>query len=254
VALYRALCAGGRQRVIRTRDQQRVVHQGRSRLLSDLPVELDWPPSQSVLYQGKQAYQYVAETRVILTRPASNGSHHHAGKKPLPGPPVLLRLVVSEIRNAVGEVLARWYLYTNVWADVSTEQIGTWYYFRWRIECFFKLLKSAGWNIEEWQQESAAAIAKRLAVVCMAAALIWSLQESAEKGVPEAQALCQELVRLSGRQMKRSRPVTAPALLAGLWTLLSLQELLDRYRPEQLQSLLEQLLPWRTLTDLCELG
>lgn len=245
VGLYRALCASGRQLLIRTREQQRVVHQDRSRLLSHLPIEMDWHPCQPVDYQGKRAYQYVAETHVLLTRPASNGSHHHAGKKPLPGPPVLLRLVVSEIRDAFGKMLARWYLYTNVSLDVSCEQIARWYYWRWRIECFFKLLKSAGWNIEEWQQESAAAIAKRLAVVCMAAVLVWSLQESAERGLPEAQALCRELVRLSGRQMKRSRPLTAPALLAGLWTLLSLQELLDRYTPEQLQSLLQQLLPWR---------
>lgn len=244
VALYRALCSGGRQLVIRTRDHQRVVHQDRSRLLCDLPAEMEWHPGQPVLYQGKQAYQYVAETHVLLTRPASNGSHHHANKKPVAGPPVLLRLVVSEIRDAAGKKLARWYLYTNVSPTVSAEQIATWYFWRWRIECFFKLLKSAGWNIEEWQQESGAAIAKRLAVVCMAAVLVWSLQQSAQKGVPEAQALCQELVRLSGRQMKRSRPVTAPALLAGLWTLLAVQDLLHRYTPEQLNSLLEQLSLW----------
>jgi hypothetical protein len=35
------------------------------------------------------------------------------------------------------------------------------------------------------------------------------------------------LVRLSGRQMKRYRPVTAPALLAGLHLLLTMLEVLE---------------------------
>ena len=117
---------------------------------------------------------------------------------------------------------------------VDTETIALWYYYRWRIECFHKLLKSAGWQMENWQQESASAIAKRLAVVAMATALVWQIQYS---GAPEVEPLRRELVALSGRQMKKRQPVTAPALLAGLWTLLSAIELLERYTPEQLRAL-----------------
>ncbi len=91
--------------------------------------------------------------------------------------------------------------------------------------------------LEDWQQESASALVKRLAVVAMAAALVWALQQSPS---PEAAVLREELVRLSGRQMKRGRRVTAPALLSGLWLLLSAVELLERYTPDQLRALAQQ--------------
>jgi hypothetical protein len=275
VALYRSLLTGPEGRrllVIRARERQRVVHAGRTCLLSDIADDITksakWAYCQPVRYHGRYANQFVAETTVTITRPASNGSHKSSGRKPIPGPPVSLRLVLSEVRSEAGVVLSRWYLYTSLPSCVPGEQIANWYFWRWRIECFFKLLKSAGWNIEDWQQESAAAIAKRLAVVSMAAALVWQLQQAADQTeqaeqsgthnsitntgsderdekTKETLALCHELVRLSGRQMKRSRPITAPALLAGLWTLLSLNELLERYSPEQLRGLLDQLQHWR---------
>ena len=151
--------------------------------------------------------------------------------------PVALRRVVSEVRSETGDLLARWYLYTNVDNSVPAERIALWYYWRWQIECFYKLLKSAGWHCEDWQQESASALVKRLAVVSMAAALVWAIQHCRD---PAVETLRFELVRLSGRQMKRSHPVTAPALLAGLWTLLSMLELLERYTPDELQILAQQ--------------
>lgn len=43
--------------------------------------------------------------------------------------------------------------------------------------------------------------------------------------------------------MKRTRPVTAPALLAGLYVLLSLQALLDHYQVDDLQRLLNRAMP-----------
>lgn len=100
-----------------------------------------------------------------------------------------------------------------------------------------KLLKSAGWQLEDWQQESASALVKRLAVVSMAAALVWAIQHWRD---PEIETLRSELVRLSGRQMKKRQPVTAPALLAGFWTLLSMLELLERYPPDEWQILAQQ--------------
>ena len=42
-----------------------------------------------------------------------------------------------------GEVLSRWLLLSNVPADVAASELALWYYWRWRIESFFKLLKSA---------------------------------------------------------------------------------------------------------------
>ncbi|MEZ5477737.1 MAG: hypothetical protein R3E95_09720 [Thiolinea sp.] len=60
-------------------------------------------------------------------------------------------------------MLAEWFLLTNV-AAVDAATVALWYYWRWRIESFFKLMKSAGHQLESWQQESALAIAKRLLV------------------------------------------------------------------------------------------
>ena len=50
------------------------------------------------------------------------------------------------------------------------------------------------------------------------------------------------LVRLSGRQTKRTRRHTAPALLAGLWCLLSMLELLEQYDLRELKRLAKQIL------------
>ena len=46
---------------------------------------------------------------------------------------------------------------------------------------------------------------------------------------PEAATLRSLLVRLSGRQMKRGVAFTEPALLAGLWVLLSMLEIAQQH-------------------------
>jgi hypothetical protein len=104
--------------------------------------------------------------------------------------------------------------------------VSLWYYWRWRVESFFKLLKSAGLNLEEWQQETAEAIARRLLVASMACAAVWAI---ARDPSPPAETLRTLLVRLSGRQMKRGVSFTYPALLAGLWTLLAILDVLESY-------------------------
>jgi hypothetical protein len=232
VANFRAFVQAEQLCVIRGHDNYYVVYRGRSVQLRQMPSCLTFVYSRPVLYHGQNAQQFVAEASVTLTRPYIRV--RQGKREVIPGPPVALRLVISQVRNAVGQVLACWYLYTNVPDTVPTETIALWYYYRWRIECFHKLLKSAGWQMEDWQQESALAIAKRLAVVAMATALVWLIQYSS---APEVEPLRRELVALSGRQMKKRQPVTAPALLAGLWTLLSAIELLERYTPEQLRNL-----------------
>lgn len=235
VANSRALAAAERVLVIRAKDNQHVEVGGERVSLRDLPARFTWRAVRPVSYHGHPAHQYVAETDVVLTRPYVR---KRAGKQEtVAGPPVALRLIVSQIRSEAGEVLAMWYLLSNAPEAVSAETIALWYYWRWQIECYHKLLKSAGWQLEDWQQESASALVKRLAVVAMAAALVWALQHSPS---PEAALLREELGRLSGRQRKRGRRVTAPALLSGLWLLLSAVELLERYTPDQLRALAQQ--------------
>ena len=148
--------------------------------------------------------------------------------------------VAPGVLDAAGQSLAEWYLLTNVPDDVPSVTIADWYHWRWNIESYHKLLKSGGQQLESWQQESATAIAKRLLIASMVRVCAWELQRQT---TPAAQE-CQEfLVRLSGRQMKRSRPVTTSALIAGLHILLPMLELLKRYTPEQLRQLAHNAVP-----------
>jgi hypothetical protein len=96
-------------------------------------------------------------------------------KPAVPGEPLHVRLVVSRVMSEDGKVLAQWLLLSNVKEDVSASTLALWYYRRWRIESFFKLLKSEGHELEAWQQESAQAVAKRLLVASMACVTVWAI-------------------------------------------------------------------------------
>jgi hypothetical protein len=164
----------------------------------------------------------------------------------VPGRPITLRLVVSEVRDAAGQVLARWLLLTNVPVTVAAATVALWYYWRWRIESYFKLLKGAGQQLEHWQQRTAAAIAKRLLVASMACVVVWRLARSEAPGAEQWRHL---LVRLSGRQMGRGRTFTEPALLAGLWVLLAMLDVLDHYDLAELRRLAEFVRPTNAQPD-----
>ena len=225
-------------------DERRVTFRDKSHLLSEivrvLRDEGAFASQGQVTIRGRKGRKWVAETEIVLAGPAW-GTTPEGKTCRVPGPPLRVRLVVVQVRDADGNVLAEWLLLTNVW-DVPANQIALWYYWRWKIESFYKLLKSAGLEMEEWLQETAGAIAKRLLVGCMACVTAWSLQRQSS---PEAIA-CQEfLVRLSGRQMKRTRPVTTPALLAGLHHLLTMLDALDQYSPDQLRNFAAMVVPYR---------
>jgi hypothetical protein len=206
-------------------------------LLPQLPLRY----ARAVEYKGRAAQQYLAETEVTLHRAARThrmvkGQHVQRTRK---GQPLDLRLVVSAIRDEAGAVLAVWLLWTNV-RGVRAETLALWYYWRWQIESYFKLLKRAGQHVEQWQQTCAAAIARRLLVAAMACVVVWSL---ARAQAPQAAEARQLLVRLSGRLMQRGVEFTEPALLAGMWVLLAMLDTLEDYTPAQLRQLAAQFLP-----------
>ena len=124
----------------------------------------------------------VAEAAVVLHRPArhNTGEKTAGGNKKqveVPGPPLPLRLVVTRVVDEAGTVLAEWWLLTNVAGeDADAATIGRWYAWRWAIESYHKLLKSAGMNAEAWQQETGAAFLRRLCVASMACLTVWHLQ------------------------------------------------------------------------------
>lgn len=194
--------------------------------------------ARDVTYQGQAAQQWVAEAAVRLTRSACQ---KRGGKRTwIPGPPLDLRLTIAEVRTPDGQELAVWYLLTNAPSDVDASTVALWYYWRWRVESYFKLLKTAGLDLEQWGQESAAAVARRLLVASMACVVVWNIARSQH---PQADQARQLLVQLSGRQMAYGKRFTEPALLAGLWMLLVMLHTLETYNLEQLQQIASLVLP-----------
>jgi hypothetical protein len=234
LAQYRVWQAAGQHFLVRAKGNRKVRWQGEEPSLAQVAGRLSLRRCRPVTYQGRQAVQHVAAAEVLLDRPAWR--HRRRGgrltNERIPGPPIPLRLVVSRVCDATGRTLAVWYLLTNLPTEVDPATVALWYYWRWRIESLFKLLKSAGQQVEHWKQSQAEAIAKRLVVATMACALVWRLERQPSA---EAADLRQVLVRLSGRQMKWGREATAPALLAGLWVLLAMLSVLSEHSVDELR-------------------
>lgn len=230
--------------IVRGKTHRRVQHGGQEKSVREVVKELyqrqEFRYSREVEFRGRVAKQYVAETSVVIARPAKpHRTRHGPTPRRVPGAAIALRLVISRIEGQDGTLLSEWLLWTNVPGGEQPEgvpdtQIAQWYYWRWRIESFFKLLKSAGHQVEHWQQETAEAIAKRLLVATMACVVVWQLARSEE---PKANALRQLLVRLSGRQMKWGTTFTAPALLAGLGILLVMLDVVEQYDLTEIKNL-----------------
>jgi hypothetical protein len=238
LAQFRTWAAAGHQFVVRVDADRRVRWRDQSRRLPEIAEELRAEGAfHPVGVVAEHRTLFVAETTIVYTQPG----RVRRGRQRLtvPGEPLAMRLVVSQVRDPGGAVLAEWLLVTNVGPEVSAARIGQWYAWRWLIESFFKLLKSHGQQVEHWQQETGEAIAKRLAVTAMACVLVWRLVRDTS---PSGRAAAALLVRLSGRQMKRTRPVTAPAVLAGLEKLLAVLAVLEETTVEQLQELLHHVL------------
>jgi Transposase DDE domain/Transposase DNA-binding len=222
-------------------DDRRVDWSGKSLLLTEIRKSLVLRKAfhkvtDEASYRGQAAQLWVAETNVILDRPAKKnvkGKRFQVAGRALP-----LRYIVVQLRDCNGKVLAEWMLLTNAPKRVRAEHLARCYYWRWRIESFFKLLKSHGQQLEQWQQETGPAIARRLLVASMACVVVWQLQAD---DTPQSVELKSILIRLSGRQMKRNRLHTAPALLAGLWVMLSMLALLEHYDLDELRRLSDRI-------------
>jgi hypothetical protein len=205
-------------------------------LREQLAQEGAFARTKEVEHDGRKAWQYVAEAAVKLERPGVlkrviDGKEKRLKKR---GKPLKVRLVICELRDEAGQVLERWYLLTNVPEEVDTATVALWYYWRWRMECFFKLLKAAGQQLERWQQEDGRSILKRLLVASMACVLAWRLAHSR---APEAEEARRLVMRLSGRQLEHGKAFTLEGLLAGTWVLLALNAVLEHTPASDLQRL-----------------
>jgi len=240
---WRDWSAQGHRFLIRAKNAPAVCFEGQQIKPIDLAARLAYQRAGEVRHQGRPARQSVAEVHVVITRKAKPAQKID-GKRvaPIAGEPLALRLVVSRIHDAKGKLLAQWLLLTNVPDEVDAQTIARWYYYRWQIESMFKLLKGAGQQIEDWLQDDAQAVAKRLIVASCACVLVWQLAAATS---PQAIEIQDFLVRISGRQTKRTKPITAPALLNGLWLLLSTLTLLEHYDVDQLKQYAQFVFPNR---------
>lgn len=236
---YRRWCAG-HLLLVRVDEQRQVLFEGQEKELPEVMELLRqrqaFQSVRQVGYKGEKASQYVAEATVTLHREACLNRQVKGQRKRIKvkGEPLEMRLVVSELRRQDGTVLACRVLLSNVPAGVSGTTLALWYYWRWQVESYFKLVKGAGQQIEQWQQETGERVLKRLLVASMACVLVWRL---ARDNSPRASSARQLLVSLSGRQMEYGKQFTEEALLAGLWVLLAMLDTLEQHHPDQLREL-----------------
>ena len=224
-------------------DDRRVRFREKSHLLTEiveiLRQESAFAFTREVEICGKTGKLFVAETAVVLDGPAWQVDENKKTVR-VPGPALSVRLVVAQVRDEHDQGMAEWLLLTNAPADANAEMIATWYYWRWRIKTFHKLIKAGGLQLEHWLQENASRIAKRLVVACMACVVAWQLEGQT---TPAAEQCKKLLMDLSGRQTKRSRRVTTSGLLAGLHVLLMVLGVLDQYTPDELRKIAATAIP-----------
>jgi hypothetical protein len=247
VGHYRAWHAAGHVFAVRADATRRVTWQGTSVKLAEIMAALRLRfrdvlddagvPRAAVTRHGAGRVQ-VAEAAVVLDRPAKTRIDGKQVK--VPGPPLPVRVVLSRVVDDLGVVRAEWFLFTNAAASFDAATVASWYYFRWQIESYHKLLKTAGMNAAEWEQRTGAAFAKRLVVASMACLTVWRLRQDDSA---DAVRLKGVLVRLSGRQMKRGVSETAPSLLAGLEKLLAVADLVVTHDLAEILALARRVLP-----------
>jgi len=244
VGHYRQWHAAGHRFLVRAKSDRRVRWKGESITLKALQTKLAGefrdPPAGPLTIPTTfgPARVEVLETAVTLDRPAVTWVGDV--QKEVRGQPLDLRLIMTRAIDALGVVRAEWLLFTNAPESVAAATVARWYAWRWRIESYHKLLKTAGMNAEEWLQSNGDAFAKRMAVASMACLTVWHLQQDVSD---DAAALKKVLIRLSGRQMKHRVKDTAPALLAGLEKLLAVADLLEDHNLNEILDLARRLLP-----------
>ncbi len=195
-----------------------------------------------IKYKKKSVTIFANECAISISRDATKMITNSDGKKKLQrtqGKTLKLRFVVERLVNDKNEVVAEWLLLSNVFdKDIDASSLANWYYYRWKIESYFKLLKSSGFNLEEWQQKEPLALFKRLLVVSNACILVWKIanDESAN-----AKQIRDFLIKLSGKQIQKGVVFTYPALLSGLENYLTTLDLLRQFSVEELFKMRDEL-------------
>ena len=236
IAHLREMSSQGFKWLIRAKEGHRIEHQGKTCKVAEAAERVETQQVQPIAYKGNQHMLHVGETAIRITRAAKPKRNDDSGQRvaPQPGSAIEARLIVAVVKDDQDKTVARWSLISNVPSEITTVEMTTWYYWRWTIECYFKLLKQAGHDIEAWLQTRPEAILRRLLISCMACVLTWRIQRSEDEHHQKIRVF---LTRLSGRQQKRGRLESAPALLAGLSILLNTLQLLSEYSIDELNEI-----------------
>ena len=198
-----------------------------SQLAEKLPLGKE---VKKIIYKKKKVTIFANECDITITRDATKMTTQDNGKKKLiktQGKPIKVRFIVERLVNDKNEVVATWLLLSNIYdSDIKASTIATWYYYRWQIESYFKLLKSSGFNLEQWQQSNPEALFKRLLVVSQSCMLVWRI---ANNNSANAKKVRDFLIQLSGKQIQHKVEFTYPALLKGLENYLTTIDMLSQF-------------------------
>ena len=245
VAFMRTLSSNNNLFLLRVKDNSKLYYPTEDidinqKLLADkLPFGAK---VKTIKYRNKKTTIYVNECDVEVRRDATTFVLNSEGKKKLQkteGDPVKVRFIVERLVDENNKVVAKWLLITNILdKEVSSSTLATWYYYRWKIESYFKLLKSSGFNLEAWQQIEPEALFKRLLVVSYSCILVWKIANDSSEN---SQKIRKFLVMLSGKQLEWNTEFTYPALLSGLENYIQMMDVLLRFSHEELLSMKKEL-------------
>lgn len=228
--------------IVRALDRATVEYKGSKITQKELAKTIELGEYiKTIDYKKKRVKIYVNSVDIEITRDAYIKETNDKGKvrhKRVKGKAVKSRFIVERLVDKENNVVATWLLLSNLKDDVDAKTIGLWYYYRWKIEIYFKLLKSSGFNLEKWQQETSGAIFKRLLIASYACLLVWQIEHSNHKNIIEIKKF---LVKLSGRLVARGKDSTSPALLAGIWSFFSAMDILELYDIEKLMAMKNEL-------------
>jgi len=227
--------------IIRAVDRSSVEYKGEKISQKDLSNKIELGKYvKSIVYKKNKKNEkvniYVNSVDVLITR----DTYINEGKKKrrIKGKPVKCRFIVERLVDQKNNIVATWLILSNLKENIDDKTIALWYYYRWKIESYFKLLKSSGFNMEEWQQQTAEAVFRRLLIVSYACLLVWQIEHSNEKNIIEIKKF---LVRISGRLVPKKKVSTSSALLAGIWNFFSTMDIIELYDIEKLFAMKKEL-------------
>jgi len=190
--------------------------------------------------------------RVRLYRPAKRNKRYVRTPRPVDVNVVVIR----ELDAPPGTTPLRWILFTSLPLDTYDQQasVGRIYELRWRVETFFRLLKS-GWRILQSRLTDAAKIARYLVVLTLAAMTVLQLKQAVGLGPqgdlapddyervktamlePDNSAIDLNLrlfaliAKLGGWLGRRRDPIGPTILMRGLLDLLTILHATARHGP-----------------------